>query len=387
VRCLAYVHLRGFYVAVLAPKEGEILVLHRDKAVLDASAAARGRGVRVGMGLAEAKAILAGGGRLREWEEELFHEAMARWLEVVADYSDAVEPVDQHAAFVDLSLHPRPRELAERMRAALVEHGVSPQVGIAHSRWIAQHAALAGDPLGLAAADPRGFVAGLPTAALPVPRDHARRLVALGYPAVGDVAGIDLETLRRQFGEEAHEIHRAAGGGGDSLVQAAFPPDALSARFAYGGPPETTEALEAGFRALAREIAAALSERDAVGERAELFLEHADGSVTRVRRTFSKPVATAMHALSAMRLMLPHPPEKPVEAARLRLPEIRRARRVQLGLQGERSRADSRASTEAAVDHVRAVFGDGAIRLGSEVAEPRWKKVRRAWSAANGWVW
>jgi hypothetical protein len=40
-----------------------------------------------------------------------------------------------------------------------------------------------------------------------------------------------------------------------------------------------------------------------------------------------------------------------------------------------------------AVMHVRTVFGEDAVRRGSEVVVPRWLRVRRAYRDAFGWAW
>ena len=100
--------------------------MHRDGRALDACPEARAAGILPGMALAEARSVLAGAGRLVAWEEEPYREASRRWLEAVAEYSDAVEPLRQHEALADLTGHPRPREAAEALWRALVNLGSNP---------------------------------------------------------------------------------------------------------------------------------------------------------------------------------------------------------------------------------------------------------------------
>ena len=193
-------------------------MVHRNKRVLDATAEARARGVVPGLSLAEARSALVDG-TFVEWEEEPFREANRRWLEVVAEYADAVEPLRQYEALADLTGHPRPREAAARLEKALRGVGCAPSTGLAGCRWVARLAARRGDPLGLAHSDPTGYVASVPLDSLPLTPEDAKRLGLLGHGTAHDLPRLSPDTLRTQFGKRAQGIAQAAIGRGEALVR------------------------------------------------------------------------------------------------------------------------------------------------------------------------
>jgi protein ImuB len=338
------------------------------------------------MPLSEAKAILSAEGVFVQWEEDQTKEAQKKWLDIVAEFSDLVEPDQPHSAYLDLSDHARALEVATSLAQTLESRlGYIVRIGLAGARWVAERVARVG--IGNALVTPRRIVAPLPTEALPIPLEDARRLRLLGYATVGQVAGIGLETLRSQFGEGAFEIARAALGGGKSSIDGAYPPNALAERFSFDSSPDSVEVLANGFEAIASKLARALSKIDGTAEVVELFLEQEDGSISSRSRKFTKPIRSRNDITNAVRLLLPNPPEVPLTAVRVRLPNVQNSKRVQLGLNGERSRSDMEHGTAVAVGHVKSVFGEGAIQLASQIKEPRWKLVRRAYSAVNGWTW
>jgi len=387
VHVVAYVSIDGFYLGALG-KAPSFSVVHHDKRVIDADPAARARGVQVGMPLSEAKAILAGDGQYVEWQEEDFRDAQRSWINAATDITDALEPDGQHAAYLDLSGHPRPSDVARALVKSLESNGgFRVSLGLANSRWVARQAALLGDRSEAALHVPKRFVARLPTFALPLPEEILSRLALLGYGKVGDIAHLPFESLRRQFGEFAFDIRRMALGGGTAEVQAVFPKDCLSERFCFDGSPETIQGLELGLTAIANRLGNRLRHEDATAKSVELFWEGEDGSVDVRRRTFSKAISGAALLLPSLRLMLSVLPPNPIAAVRVRLPDIRRSKRVQLGLAGEHSRLDRERSVEAAVINARTAFGDLAVIRGADVVNPRFKEVRRAYTAANGWVW
>lgn len=385
MRYLLYIHLVGFYHACLPESGDRTIVVYRDKEVLDVSPIAASRGVRPQMSIAEAKAILAGDGEFLRWEAETYARVQERWLEVCTEFTDVIEPVEQHSAYIDLSSHGLPLPLVARLRERLAEAGFHPRIGLAGSRWVAHQAAFRDDPEHKALLTPRRFVAPLPIRRMPIPEEQARHLVRLGYRTVGDLARLPIEVLRTQFDASAYEIARLAQGGGEAVVTPLFPPDSVTARFAFESSPETRAALWQGIEEMATALAERLVLREQVGKRLELSLEYEDGSTERRSRTFARPIASAHDLLTAAGLLLTPIPETPISTIRIRMPQLESAQRVQLEIDG--SRGDRERGATAALQHVRAVFGNAAVQVAGEVREPRWKRLRRAFSAANGWAW
>ena len=387
MRVIAYVSIVGFYLKALGTVP-PLTVLHREKVVLDADAEARSRGVTVGMPLAEAKVVLAKEGHFVEWDEEPFRKAQEAWIARAVEITDALEPDGQHAAFLDLSGHPRPLPVAQKLALELREAmGYSVRIGLAGSRWVAKESERRGDESGAALHIPEPFVASLSTKSLPLPREIKECLGLLGYLTVGQVATLSVATLQRQFGEVALDIQRLAKGGGPADVKPVFPVAALADRFVFDGPPETLQELEAGLYKIAVRLGNRLRHDDASAKTVELFLEGEDASTDVRLRTFSKPLGGTALLFASLKLMLTTLPKERLAAVRVRLTGVKRSRRVQLALDGERSRLDQERSMTAAVENARTAFGDQAVMRGSEKVEPRFRQVRRAYSEAYGWTW
>lgn len=387
MRLIAFLTVEEFYIGV-HPEATSYTVIHHEKVVLDAGPSAREQGVRVGALLAEAKAILVGKGHFVEWREETYSAAQMAWIEVATEFTDAVEPAGQHAAYLDLSGHPRPREVIQRLIETLKNHlNLTARVGLATSRWVAREAAFRGDPAEIAMLMPRRYVAPFPTVVLPLPEELVARLILLGYSQVGTVANLPLDVLIAQFGDVAYDLKQLVMGNGARHVDVVYPANSLASRFVFDGAPEVIEELHNGLRVACDELGEKLKEQDSSVNRVELFLEREDASVEVRRRTFSKPARSTKNLLNALELMMAKLPEYPVEAVRVRLPDVERAARIQLDLDGQKSKSDQAKSIEHAIANARSAFGDTAVLRGSEIKEARWKKVRRAYSVANRWSW
>ncbi|HEY0866443.1 MAG TPA: hypothetical protein VGE01_03635 [Fimbriimonas sp.] len=384
---LLHLRLQGFYARVLgAEYEGRPLVVHRDKRVLDACPLAQGGRIEVGMGLAEARAIL-GHAAFVPWREEPYRAAQAEWLDLCAEYTDVIEPGAQHTALIDLSEHPDPRSLADALVRRLSDDlGYSVLAGNGNCRWVAELASsmdYGTEPLLL----PPMFVRNLPTARMAtLSPEHRDRLIFLGYRRIGDVAQIPLEVLRSQFGDAAFEIFRAARGGGNPTVEAQWPHGCLASRMSFDGPPQDVMGLMHGVRQVAESLGENLVNRDLQGREVHLFLEHEDGRVGTLRRTFARPLQSPGSVYTCLKLMLAEPPEEPVVGVRVRMPNLEKAQRVQLELEGQRSLSDRELSAAAAFQHIRRVFGDTAVMVAGQMPEPRRWKLLRLWKGATGWA-
>ncbi|MFZ4508602.1 MAG: hypothetical protein ACOYON_12985 [Fimbriimonas sp.] len=375
---ILWVELDGFYT-----KQGAAEVIHRDKFVLDASALARQRGILPGMPLPEAKAIWPEGSFLG-WEEEPYRDAQASWLEICADYTDVVEPIEQHIVCLDLSAHPQPTVLAEALLHRLHQSGWKARAGAARTRWVAR-LACRGALLLQEALDGASFIAPLPVALLPLPASESQQLEFLGYRTIGQVAGLPLQLLRSMFGERSIAIHRAAMGRGETDVKPLFPPDSQSVCMRLEGPAETVEALHASLGWLSRELGALLRQGDWSGKTLEVFLETEEGTFEVRRRAFARSIQSEGSVYACLSLLFARPPEAPTVGIRVRMPHLAKAKRIQRDLMGQLERSERDRSAMAAFAQIRTVFGDQAIQTGAEQTVPRRTQLLRTWKDATGW--
>lgn len=358
-------------------------IVSREARVLDANAAARKRGIRVGMTTDEARNIVPDLVRT-PWREEFYRDRQRAWLDLCVPFSSRVEAIDGHVAALDLSDHPRPHEIAETLLWSLERSsGLSLLVGSGPSKWLAALAARHPGSLRPTAE----FLAPLPIELLtPIEPAQRERLVFLGYRKVGDVARLPLDALRDQFGAAGLRIYQAARGTLADPVRPNYPPDLLSVAKEFEGAVEREEALFAGVDWIAGELAERLETTGTAAKRVTLFLETEEGEHG-WSRTFTKPLASAPDLRGALSRMLTPLPRAKIVGLRVALSELGRARRVQLDTEDRRAKSDAEESVRVALQHARTVFGQTSVRLGSELAIPRWAKVRRAYRDATGWAW
>src|SRR5687768_13617091 len=116
----AYVSFAGFYTAVLAKRQpgASGCVVLRDRVVLDSDAKSRAIGIAPGIASSEARYAARGGEvRFVDYKPEDYAEAARVWLDVCAEYTGVIEPIDPHCAYLDLQSLPAAHEIAEPLAA------------------------------------------------------------------------------------------------------------------------------------------------------------------------------------------------------------------------------------------------------------------------------
>jgi DNA polymerase-4 len=385
MHCFLYVRLHGFYTANHT-SEG-IVIVHREKHVICANERAVKQGIQVGMPLAEAKAIVREASFI-PWTEKEFQLAQEQWLDICSCYSNVIEPEDQHAAYLDISTHPDPTDIAIRLTNSLPYVA---EIGLAGTKWIAKLAAarLTGrtlyDDLRLREPllDPAGFLAPLSVKhLLPVAARDRQRLHFLGYRTIGEVTNLSLSTLRKQFGDAALKIYQAAWGGCFESVRALYPRDAMGEGISFEGSVQTSEVLDHGLTQIAERLSERLRKLDLSGADMVVWIEREGGARERRERSFVKSLQSSRAILTGLRLMLP-PPIEHVVGIRVALSNLCKSKRKQLDLYG--SIAEKTTSKAQAISQLRNAFGHQALLSGSDIQEPRRKRVLRAWKDATGW--
>jgi len=376
--------LQGLYVRQLVETKPELreraVVVMRGGLVLDADIEAQLRGIEPGMPVSQAKAILDRAAFV-EWEEKAYEKARDRWLDLLLPYTNVLEPAEQHMAFLDLSDHPQPAEIAGLAAEALANKGYQATLGAGSSRWIAELATVfPDDPRSVNA--PREFLAELPVGFLtPIRSEYRTRLEFLGCRVIGDVARLTEQTLRVQFGErEGHLINLAAQGRLFQNIKGAYPDAAIFEGFRFDGAVSGEEEFFHGVDILAKRIGRRLLETQSQGQEAHVFLEMEEGEIHTLTRQFAKPIAGAAACHSALVRMLAEQVDSPVAAIRVLLPHLQCVSVAQKNLlepaQG--------AVLEGIIRQLRGCFGQKAIVRATEMRTPRRVRILKAWSRALG---
>ncbi len=396
---ILWVEVRNFYAAASA---GAVVVVRGD-AVLDANPVAQVRGVYEGMPLRQAKAVLQDG-TFRVWKGEDYEERHRAWLDLCIEFSGVIEPADQHAAWIDLSLHPDPLFVTEKLIRALVrETGLAVRFGLGPSKWMAKLAAeydFCAIPISSAKPkhqltliplppSPMNYVgeeelSALPTRALtPVLLEHRERLLFLGYPTIGDVAKLPLATLKDQFGEEGLRIYAAARGQLSEPVSPVYPRDSIIECLVFDGAVSTTEAVREGCALLARRVGDRLSQKGLQSKTLCVALELESGEVRRLARTFTKPQACGRSVLAALGLLIAPSLDASIASIQLLVPELEKLKLSQPSFLSVNDRDTLR--MRSAVTQIKAVFGEESVLRGSEIVPPRRVRVLREWKHVTGW--
>ncbi|HVL39968.1 MAG TPA: hypothetical protein VM328_11315, partial [Fimbriimonadaceae bacterium] len=339
-----HVRLERFYSSTFSEVHPDLLggpiVIHREKRVLDFSHEVEAAGLRVGMPLSEAKAILRDA-RFVAWEEEPYRDAQFRWLDLLCEFSDVIEPRAQHEAFVDLTGHPDPVIPAINLRNALTERlGLTGRIGLGSTKWMAELAAgehrVPGIPEELSLRSPldhpEQYLADRDVGdLLPIPARDLERLRFLGYKRIGQVCQIPPHLLREQFGAGAMPIRQACRGRLFEPVRAAYPENTLQERLEFNGAISDVSALADSLHVIAQQMGKRLREIDSEGNELLAFLELEDHEPLRLRREFMKPMSCARGVYAGLRLLVTAEKLKAgVLSIRVQMPRLRKARSFQM---------------------------------------------------------
>ncbi len=186
--------------------------------VLTASYEARPYGVGSAMPVAEARRRCPDAVMVPPRFER--YEAVSKQvMDILGDFSPAVEPLSLDEAFVDMSgtehIFGAPDGIGRKIRAAVYDAtGLRISVGISGTKYVAKVASDHGKPDGLTIVPPaeaRAWLAPLPVSRLwGVGRKTAPKLEKLGYRTIGDVAGADERELQAHFGSAGTHYHKLA---------------------------------------------------------------------------------------------------------------------------------------------------------------------------------
>lgn len=387
MNAILFVALESFYVRALGATDTDSVAVHREKIVVDATRSASRAGIRIGMSLAEARAT-SSEVRFVAYRPEDTRSSREEWLDVCAEFSSRIEPAEDHAAYLDFSEHPDPRDAAAILLGRL---GRPALAALAGNKWLAR---LAAETLGAASGtiphveDAGAFLYPLPIRWLtPLDPRTRERLEFLGYRTIGSLSCAPISALKGHFGIESSRIVDAARGGAPEAVKPAYPPDSLTVQRRFPGGCFDLQVFSRGIETLARQAAVELANRDRVGQRLRLIVTLEEGGPIVVSRRWSKPMQSARQIVAALNSVLsevdPARLAIGVTGLRLWLTHLEHApiHQRNLGVLGVRPIDD----TLQRIREVGNALPDGAMIRASDVVESRRRRVLRIWRDATGW--
>jgi len=290
-----------------------------------------------------------------------------------------VEPVSIDEAFLDLSgtqrLHGRSAAQSLARFAATVEReiGITVSIGLSYNKFLAKIASDLDKPRGFAMlgrAEAVTFLAGKPISIIfGVGRVTQERLARGGFRTIADLQKYDETELMRRLGAEGQRLSRLARGIDHRAVVADRDAKSISAETTFESDIAALRPLEKMLWDLSERVSARLKAAGLSGATVALKLKSADFQTRTRARSLSDPTQLARRIYACGRDLL----EKEVDGTKFRL--------IGIGVSNLRSaeaadpddlldpHARKAATTERAVDRLRAKFGREAIKRGLALDE------------------
>ncbi len=385
--CITSVRLDGFYVqAAHLPPEidpGRPVMVTREKRILDLCARSWAKGVRRGMPVKQAKAIVDSG-QYVAWSAEPYLAAQEHWLDLAAQFSHQIQCTDQHSAWIDLSAHPRPLEIARLMRETIETKTTLPvRMGCGPNRWLAEVAEQNDDP-GTVFADARAFLADLPLDALRcLPAETIERLRFLGYRRVGEIQRLPRTLLLDQFGPDGHRVKEAALGGLSEPLAVDYPKPMLMAERHFEPPLTDRDTVLRAAAVMCHKLGIDLTRTDRMAKNIQLVIGREDLSPLRLQRLYRSGHQSPQQLRQAVIGLVGDRLDADVTFLRLSLPDLAPAVARQHDLT---DRIHSSTEVEKAIGFVRHRFGEEALNQASAIEPARRVRVLREWRHATGWT-
>ncbi len=341
------------------------LAIEREGRVVACDMEARGRGVRPGDAIVQARAVCAHL-EVLPIDDAADRAALEGVAEALLSLAPRVEVAPPDTLFLDATgaslLGPGGEGeaiLTARATALAADLGLRCRSAFANgrrpARALARHARTPGaGPDGTAAA-----LARLPLADLELDVELGSRLAALGLCQVGDLASLPPETLAHRFGAAGLAAWRLARGDDPSPLAPHVPRGIPQERLDLESPVESVEPLLFGLRRLCDRLAARLAGRGLGAARLALTLKLDPRGEERVEIGLARPTSASSRwllvwreRLASLRL------QAPVVAAVLEVAEAAPVPSQQLAL-GDRP--EQLAALEAVLARIAARLGDGAF--------------------------
>jgi protein ImuB len=289
------------------PPQGSPLVTAahdgRRRMVAAADAAARALGLRPGLPLAQAQALVPGlvvveadpkgdGAALAD---------LAAWC--LRRYTPLTAPDPPNGIWLDVAgcahLHGGEGAMLADLVGRLARAGLAARAAVADTPGAAWAVARHGGGAETAVTVPQGgaapILAPLPAAALRLSEDTCAALRRLGLDSIGQLAAAPRAPLARRFGPEVLLRLDQALGCVSEPISPVVPPGTIQRRAVFLEPLITAEALGTALAQLARRVCADLDDAGRGARRLDLYFERVDGSVQAVRAGLARPSRDPSH--------------------------------------------------------------------------------------------
>jgi DNA polymerase IV len=320
---IMHVDLDAFFVQVCRLQQPvlrdiELLVVggRRDSrgVVQSASYGARAFGVRSGMPIAQAARLCPDATFVRG-EFADYRAASGLVRQVLERHAPLVVMTGLDEGYLDFSgtdlLYPVSLlATAETIRSAVAaDAGLECSIGIGANRMIAKIASDFAKPRGICEVRPgweRGFVAGLPLAALPgIGPKTADRLAARGLTDVIQVQDMAVDELARQLGrDEALALKRRADGRGGTIVRPFGTPRSVSRETTFARDVHDAGELDRVLHLLTSRVASQLRAEALTAGAVVLKLRHGDFTTVTRRRALRDATSLDAELLEPARALL-----------------------------------------------------------------------------------
>ena len=286
------------------PGERPLALIGQDggrRVVLATDAAAAAAGLRPGMAVAKARALIPGlvTARADPAADAAALERLALWA--LRHYAPlaAADPPD--GIVIDTTgadhLHGGEETMLAAMRARLAAAGISARAASAET-WGAAHALArhAARPITVAPiGDTAAAIAPLPLAALRLSPALVAALQTLGFLRIRDLMAQPRAPLARRFGPELLQRLDQALGRLAEPITPVRAPELIEVRRHFAEPIATAEIIAAAIAALARPLAVALEAKGLGARRLDLLCHRVDRAAQAIRIGTARPLRDPKH--------------------------------------------------------------------------------------------
>ena len=293
---------------------------------------------------------------------------------LLSDVTPAVEPISIDEAVLDLSGTERLHRaapaatLARLARRIEDEVGITVSTGLSYNRFLAKIASGMDKPRGffvIGKGDARRFLAGQPVTLIwGVGEAMRKRLAADGIATVGDLQGMEEETLGRRYGAMGRRLARLSRGDDSRPVAGGSRRKSLSAETTFAEDLTRLDDLKKRLWPLAEKVSRRLKAERIGARTIAVKLKRADFRI----RTRSTTLAHATQMAETMYRAGVRLVEKEVDGTPWRLIGIGTANYVPAEEADPPDLADPRSlrrrDVERAIDSIRERFGEGSIGHG-----------------------